>query len=138
MSDAALVHGDAKGSGISASALLARGYCQLAKTLVDQNKEILIGKRGVHRQMNAPHTHPNAGAHFEEFGANRADLSLGESGVVQGVAQEIEQNVGKGVEPQAQLIIIKIMVGGTVTEQVELLFFDAILHVPSGTVLLLV
>jgi hypothetical protein len=50
--------------------------------------------------------------------------------------QGIEQPVGKGGEPQPQLIVVKVMVGGAVAEEVELLFFEAIFHLPSGTVAL--
>lgn len=42
------------------------------------------------------------------------------------------------MEPQSQLIIIEIVIGGAVTKEIELLFFNPIFHLTPGTVLLLV
>ena len=67
--------------------------------------------------------------------ANGADSSVGQLSLLQGLLpQGIEQPVGKGGEPQPQLIVIKVMVRGAVAEEVELLFFKAIFHLPARAV----
>ena len=59
------------------------------------------GKGGVKGQMNALRTDANQGAEFEELGANRANSSVGQLGLLESLlAQGIEQPIGEGREPQ--------------------------------------
>ncbi len=82
-----------------------------------------------------PTSNANLSCNLEEFEANGATLSDSQLGVNQSVlAQGLHQDVGKRGKPQPQLITLKLLSGGAVTEQIELMLLDAVFHLASGTV----
>lgn len=84
---------------------------------------------------NTTHGDANLSCDLQESEANGATLRGCQFGVSQTVlAQGLQQNISKGRKPQAQLIALKLMGGGTLTEQIELMFLDAVFHLASGTV----
>jgi len=42
------------------------------------------------------------------------------------LSKRLQQDIGKGGKPQPQLIALKLMGGGAVTEQIELMFLNAV------------
>src|SRR5690349_13827260 len=85
--------------------------------------------------MDPAHADLYQRADLEQFQPDAAAAGPGEPGKGQpDAAQRAEQHVGKRGEPQAQLIGPHGGCRGAVSEQVQLAFLDAVLHLATRTV----
>ena len=90
-------------------------------------------------EVDAPATDAHTGRDLEQLQAYLANRGTGPLGAFEHLGlQDGEYQVGKTRKPQAQLVGSFEVSAGAIGKQVELLLLDAVLHVPSGTVKLLV
>ena len=104
--------------------------------------EVILGLVGAgrgHGDLDAAHADANMGADLEELEPNGATGGAGQLGVPEpDPAQPIEQDVGEGREPQAQLVGAHRRCGRAIGEQVELLLFDPVLDLAADAIDVLV
>ena len=78
---------------------------------------------------------PDAGADFEQVQADDIELGVGELSGFKGVFPEgLEQNVGGGVQEEAELIGGKLVAGGAVGLEVDFVVFDVVFHLAAAAV----
>src|SRR6266478_6251420 len=103
------------------------------------SKDIGVGKGRCHREFDPADADANLGANFEQLQADGAACGVGEASRGQGdAAQRVDKNIGHGGQPKPQLVGAHGAGGGSVGEQIELTFLDAIFHLAAGTIELLV
>ncbi len=96
-------------------------------------EETRFRKALVERQPHGPHADPDPHADLEQLEADRVALRPRQLGALQAPApQQLQQRVGEGGEVQAQLVGPQRLRRGAVREQRQLLFLDAVLHVPRA------
>jgi len=107
--------------------------------LISGVKNPLNGGRRAKGNPDATHRGSHLSLKLEQLAANRAQLSIGEFSVGQSLeAQGLHQDIGKGGEPETELIRLKLMGGGAVAKEVELMLLDAIFHLASRAVIVAV
>ena len=91
--------------GRAVAAMLARSEGGAVQIKVREVILGLVGERGGHGDLDPAHAPPHLGADLQELEPDRAAGGAGELGVAPTDPPErFEQHVGKGREPQAQLI----------------------------------
>jgi len=77
----------------------------------------------------------NLGANFEQLQADGAACGVGEAGRDQGdAAQRADKDIGHRGQPKPQLVGAHGAGGGSVGEQIELTFLDAVFHLAAGAI----
>jgi hypothetical protein len=100
--------------------------------------EVFPGIGRAHLEHDTAGADAHQGADFKQLEANGVDLGLGPFGAFQGQPpQGFDQSIGQRGEVQAQLIAFHLVGGEPIGEQTHLLL-DAVLHLATGTVELLV
>jgi hypothetical protein len=103
--------------------------------LISGGKNRLYGGSGAKGNEDPSNGDPNVSRELEKLESNGTELSIGEFSVGESFETKgLHQDIGKGREPVSELITLKVMGGGTVTEEVELMLLNAIFHLASGTV----
>ena len=91
------------------------------------------------RQAQPPDTDPNLPPNLQQFEADRLALRLRPRGPLQSdTPQRVQQVIGHRGEPQPQLIALDEVRRGPIGKQLQLLFLDPILRLPSRAIQLLV
>src|SRR5882757_7317083 len=85
------------------------------------SKDIGVGKRRCHRELDPTDADADMGANFEQLQADGAACSVGESGRGQGdAAQRADQDIGNREKQKAQLVGAQGVGGVSVGKQIEL------------------
>jgi len=99
----------------------------------------LVGTAGSHGDLDAADRGGDLGADLEQFESDGTDGGAGQAGGLQrSAAQALHQHIGERGHQEPELIGAEGAGGGAIGEQVELLFLDAVFHLPAGTVDLLI
>ncbi len=78
---------------------------------------------------------PDAGADFEQVQADDIKLGVGELGGFKGVFPEgLEQDIGRRVQEEAELVGGKFVAGGAVGFEVDFVVFDVVFHLAAATI----
>jgi len=101
--------------------------------------ENLDEKQKTYRELDAADTDGDERADLEELAADGCAGGLGKIGSRQGnPAQAVDEDIGHRGEPQAQLVGAEGGGRGTIGKQIELTFLDAVFHLATRAVDLLV
>ena len=78
---------------------------------------------------------PDAGSDFEQVQADDIELGVGKLGGFKSVFPEgMEQNIGGGVQEEAELVGGKFVAGGAVGFEVDFVVFDIVFHLAAAAV----
>ncbi len=114
--------------------LLSSGRWELFTDVCeDPGEELLEREDAAERDVHAAHRDFDDGADLEQPAADRGDLRTAQRSAAKGEpAQVVQDQVGDGREPQAQLVAAERVRAGAVGEEAELLLLDAVLISPRA------
>src|SRR5437879_7029226 len=102
---------------------------------MSRGKGGLVRTAGCHGELDTTDADGDERANFWQLAADGAATGIGQVGRLQrDAAQALEQNVGHRSKPQPQLVGLQGSGGRTVSEQVHLALFDAVLHFAAGAI----
>ena len=101
----------------------------------DLGEDLLVRISARTPHPDPPDTERYVGADFQELGTDGAALSSSKLGALEADPPQLaEQDVGNARKPKSQLVGKEHRGAGPIGEQTQLLFFDPVLHVTTGTV----
>src|SRR6266404_2734734 len=106
-----------------------------AENAMGCGKDGLVRTSGRHGEFDPADADGDEGTDLEQLAANGAAGGVSEIGRLQGqTAQAVDENVRHRSKPQTELVGRHGVGRGAVSEQVDLTFLDAVLHLAAGAV----